>query len=66
VRRIAGSGRHEVTVYAPQWKGADAFDDAAKSSGYQVVRHPGTLMLPGPAVDSRMRRLIAEHDAQTV
>jgi phosphatidyl-myo-inositol dimannoside synthase len=51
-------------VYAPQWKGADAFD--AQTAGYQVVRHPGTLMLPGPAVDSRMRRLIAEHGIETV
>jgi phosphatidylinositol alpha-1,6-mannosyltransferase len=66
VRRIAGSGRHDVTVYAPQWKGAEAFDDAAKSAGYQVVRHPGTLMLPGPAVDARMRRLIAEQAIDTV
>src|SRR5579875_2462782 len=35
-------------------------------AGYQVVRHPGTLMLPGPAVDARMRRLIAEHGIDTV
>ena len=31
-----------------------------------MVRHPGTLMLPVPAVDRRMRRLIAEHDIDTV
>lgn len=66
VRRIAGSGRHEVTVYAPQWKGAEAFDEAAASAGYQVVRHPGTLMLPGPAVDRRMRRLISDQAIDTV
>ncbi len=54
---------HSVTVYAPQWKGADAYDAAA---GYRVVRHPGTLMLPGPAVDARMRRLIREHGIDTV
>lgn len=64
VRRIVGTGSHAVTVYAPQWKGADAFDAGATS--YRVVRHPGTLMLPGPAVDTRMRRLIAEHDIDTV
>ena len=58
---------HELTVYAPQWKGADAFDDtAARAAGYQVVRHPGTLMLPGPAVDARMRALIDEHAIDTV
>lgn len=50
-------------MYAPQWKGAEAFDAAA---GYQVVRHPGTLMLPGPVVDARMRRLIAELRIDTV
>jgi phosphatidylinositol alpha-1,6-mannosyltransferase len=57
---------HDVTVYAPKWKGADAFDEAAHAAGYRVVRHPGTLMLPGPAVDGRMRRLIAERDIDTV
>jgi phosphatidyl-myo-inositol dimannoside synthase len=51
-------------VYAPQWKGADAFD--AQTAGYQVVRHPGTLMLPVAGVDVRIRRLIAEHDIDTV
>jgi len=53
-----------VTVYAPQWKGADDFD--TKTAGYQVVRHPGTLMLPVPSVDVRMRRLTAEHRIDTV
>ena len=53
-----------MTVYAPQWKGADDFD--AQTAGYQVVRHPGTLMLPVPTVDVRMRRLIAEHGIDTV
>ena len=58
-----------ITVYAPKWKGAEAFDEeagAARAAGYGVVRHPGTLMLPVPAVDHRMRRLIAEHDIDTV
>ena len=55
VSRLAGE--HTVTVYAPQWKGADAFD--AQTAGYRVVRHTGTLMLPVPTVDVRMRRLIA-------
>ncbi len=66
VHRLAGSGAHRVTVYAPQWKGADAYDDSAAAAGYQVVRHPGTLMLPRPAVDARMRRLIAEQEIDTV
>ncbi|MBV9721435.1 MAG: glycosyltransferase, partial [Mycobacterium sp.] len=64
VSRVAAWGEHTVTVYAPQWKGADAFD--AHTAGYQVVRHPGTLMLPVPSVDAAMRRLIGEHDIDTV
>jgi phosphatidyl-myo-inositol dimannoside synthase len=64
VNRLAATGEHTMTVYAPQWKGADDFD--AQTPGYQVVRHPGTLMLPAPSVDIRMRRLIAEHDIDTV
>ncbi len=66
VRRLAGTGEHRVTVYAPQWKGADAFDGSARAAGYQVVRHPGTLMLPGRAVATRMRRLIAEQAIDAV
>jgi phosphatidylinositol alpha-1,6-mannosyltransferase len=66
VSRVVATGSHAVTVYAPKWKGADAFDAAAEATGYHVVRHPGTLMLPVPAVDGRMRRLIAEHDIDTV
>jgi phosphatidylinositol alpha-1,6-mannosyltransferase len=50
-------------VYAPQWKDADEFDARA---GYRVVRHPGTLMLPVPTVERRMRRLIGEHGIDTV
>jgi phosphatidyl-myo-inositol dimannoside synthase len=64
VSRLAATGQHAVTVYAPQWKGADALD--AQTAGYQVVRHPGTLMLPVASVDVRMRRLIAEHGIDTV
>jgi phosphatidyl-myo-inositol dimannoside synthase len=66
VRWLVDAGSHSVTVYAPQWKGADDFDDSARAAGYQVVRHPGTLMLPGPGVDTRMRRLIADHGIDTV
>ncbi|OBK41902.1 alpha-(1-2)-phosphatidylinositol mannosyltransferase [Mycobacterium sp. 1245111.1] len=64
VTRLAAAGEHTLTVYAPQWKDADVFD--AHTAGYRVVRHPGTLMLPVPTVDGRMRRLIAEHDIDTV
>jgi phosphatidylinositol alpha-1,6-mannosyltransferase len=64
VTRLAATGEHTLTVYAPQWEDADAFD--ATTAGYQVVRHPGTLMLPVPTVDARMRRLIGEHGIDTV
>jgi phosphatidylinositol alpha-1,6-mannosyltransferase len=63
VGRLAQTGSHSLTVYAPKWKGSDEYDRAAI---YEVVRHPGTLMLPVPDVDARMRRLIAAHDIQTV
>jgi phosphatidyl-myo-inositol dimannoside synthase len=64
VTRLAATGEHTLTVYAPRWKDAEAFD--ARAAGYHVVRHPGTLMLPEPGVDARMRRLIAEHGIDTV
>ncbi|WP_179472664.1 glycosyltransferase family 4 protein [Mycolicibacterium vinylchloridicum] len=63
VNRLAATGEHQLTVYAPKWKGALAYDRAA---GYRIVRHPGTLMLPEPGVDRRMRALIAEHGIETV
>jgi phosphatidyl-myo-inositol dimannoside synthase len=66
VGRLVDAGSHSVTVYAPQWKGAEAFDDSARAAGYRVVRHPTALMLPGPGVDARMRRLIADHGIDTV
>jgi phosphatidylinositol alpha-1,6-mannosyltransferase len=64
VSRLAATGEHTLTVYAPQWKDAETFD--AHTAGYHVVRHPGTLMLPAPSVDTRMRRLIAERGIDTV
>jgi phosphatidylinositol alpha-1,6-mannosyltransferase len=66
VGRLVRSGAHAVTVYAPKWKGAEAFDETADETGYRVVRHPTTLMLPVPTVDTRMRRLIVENDIDTV
>ncbi|HYJ53998.1 MAG TPA: glycosyltransferase family 4 protein [Mycobacterium sp.] len=60
------SGGHTLTVYAPKWKGADHYDTAAAAAGYEVVRHPGTLMVPAPSVALRMRRLIAQHNVDTV
>ncbi|MCV7281490.1 glycosyltransferase family 4 protein [Mycolicibacterium flavescens] len=63
VDHLVAAGGHTVTVYAPRWKGSDDFDAQAD---YEVVRHPGTLMLPEPTVMSRMRHLIDTHAADTV
>jgi len=63
VGRLAATGQHELTVYAPQWKGAPDYDRAAP---YRIVRHPGTLMLPEPGVERRMHELIAGEDIETV
>jgi phosphatidylinositol alpha-1,6-mannosyltransferase len=63
VGNLVRAGTHTLTVYAPKWKGSDAFD---RSAAYEVVRHPGTLMLPVPPVASRMRQLINRHDIDTV
>ena len=59
VGQLVQTGAHTLTVYAPKWKGCEEFDEEARTAGYEVVRHPTTLMLPGPGVDDRMRRLIA-------
>ncbi|MET0901003.1 MAG: glycosyltransferase family 4 protein [Mycobacterium sp.] len=64
VNRLAGI--HELTVYAPRWKGAEHYDRTAADVGFEVIRHPGTLMLPEPTVDTRMRRLISARDIETV
>jgi phosphatidyl-myo-inositol dimannoside synthase len=66
VGHLVDSGRHTLAVYAPRWKGAEEFDVQARESGYSVVRHPTTLMLPEPAVAVRMRKLIEEHEVDTV
>jgi len=63
VDHLVAAGTHSLTVYAPKWKGSDDFDARAP---YQVVRHPGTLMLPEPSVAGRMRKLIDSHDIDTV
>lgn len=59
-------GGDRFTVYAPKWKGAEDYDAVAEASGYRVVRHPGTLMVPEPTVAVRMTRLIKERDIDTV
>jgi phosphatidylinositol alpha-1,6-mannosyltransferase len=66
VGELVKTGAHTLTVYAPKWKGSEAFDVEADLSGYEVVRHPTTLMVPEPSVAMRMRRLIAARDVDTV
>jgi phosphatidyl-myo-inositol dimannoside synthase len=66
VDELVTMGTHELTVYAPKWKGCDDFDARARVAGYEVVRHPTSLMLPEPSVATRMRQLIARRDIDTV
>ncbi|MDT5064907.1 MAG: phosphatidyl-myo-inositol dimannoside synthase [Mycobacterium sp.] len=66
VGELVKTGAHTLTVYAPKWKGSEAFDVEADLSGYEVVRHPTTLMVPEPSVAMRMRRLITARDVDTV
>lgn len=53
----------DLVVYAPSWPGAAEFD---AQQSFPVVRHPGSLMLPVPAVARRARQLIAEHGLEAV
>jgi phosphatidylinositol alpha-1,6-mannosyltransferase len=59
VRRPPGS----VVVYAPAWDGDTAFD---ARQPFPVIRHPGSLMLPVPAVLRRARELVLAHGCDTV
>jgi phosphatidyl-myo-inositol dimannoside synthase len=52
-----------VTVYAPSWDGAAAFD---ASQPFPVIRHPTALMLPVPSVARRATAILREHDCDTV
>ncbi|WP_347956491.1 glycosyltransferase family 4 protein [Gordonia aichiensis] len=53
----------EVIVYAPRWKGCEAYDAAAP---YRIVRHRTSLMLPTPAVRRRAAKLVRDNDIHTV
>jgi phosphatidyl-myo-inositol dimannoside synthase len=66
VGQLTQTGSYTLTVYAPKWKGCEEFDEEARATGYEVVRHPTTLMVPSPGVDDRMRRLIADNDIESV
>jgi phosphatidylinositol alpha-1,6-mannosyltransferase len=66
VDELVAAGEHTLTVYAPKWKESQAYDRQAAQVGYEVVRHPTTLMVPEPAVARRMRRLIEQREIDTV
>lgn len=56
-RRLEGV---EVTVFAPSFPGDAAFD---RGAGMEVVRWPGTLAWPTPAITRRIRELATSRDA---
>ena len=66
VIELVRTGAHSLTVYAPTWKGHEDYDRHARQTGFEVVRHPTTLMLPQPAVARRMRALITARDVDAV
>jgi phosphatidylinositol alpha-1,6-mannosyltransferase len=59
LRRPPGS----VVVYAPSWEGAEAFD---AGQPFRVVRHPTSLMLPGPGVLRRAGRIARAEGCDSV
>jgi phosphatidyl-myo-inositol dimannoside synthase len=52
-----------VTVYAPAWAGAAEFD---ARQPFPVIRHPTSLMLPGPGTSRRAAAIAREHGCDTV
>jgi phosphatidylinositol alpha-1,6-mannosyltransferase len=59
LRLPAGS----LTVYAPEWDGADEFD---RRQPFEVIRHPTSLMLPVPAVTRRAVAIAKGRGAEAV
>jgi len=53
----------DLVVYAPSWTGDTAFDAAQP---FPIFRHPGSLMLPGPAVRRRAAELVRDHSIRAV
>jgi len=53
----------DLVVYAPRWPGDAEFDARQQ---FEVVRHPGSLMLPLPSVASRAADLVERHRIEAV
>ncbi len=53
----------DLVVYAPAWEGAAEFDACQP---FEVVRHPGSLMLPVPGVLRRGREIARSRGCTTV
>jgi phosphatidylinositol alpha-1,6-mannosyltransferase len=53
----------QLTVYAPKWEGAAAFD---AGQPFEVVRHPTSLMIGGPGVRRRAAELARTRRAEVV
>lgn len=55
----------ELVVYAPAWRD-DSHTRFDARQPFEVVRHPGTLMLPEPGVARRAAELVRSHRSETV
>ncbi len=53
----------DLVVYAPAWPGAEEFD---ARQAFEVVRHPGSLMLPVPSVARRATQLVRSRRLEAV
>ena len=55
VGRLVGAGSHSMTVYAPQWKGAEAHDEAHTAHALKLENPKGRLL------ELCMRRRLPAH-----
>jgi phosphatidyl-myo-inositol dimannoside synthase len=58
---------HELVVYAPSWEARSGSHPAFDADQlFDVVRHPGSLMLPTPAVARRASEIIRAEGCESV
>jgi phosphatidylinositol alpha-1,6-mannosyltransferase len=58
---------HELVVYAPSWEAkSGSHPEFDAEQPFDVVRHPGTLMLPTPAVARRAREIVRAERCESV